>query len=70
MEFMHSSATNDLIKSNFESYFKLMAEDYETFDLKAWSRQRPRKFQIVEKKKITKTPANNRRPPKDGKISF
>ena len=70
MEFMHSSATNDLIKSNFESYFKLMAEDYETFDLKAWSRQRPRKFQIVERKKIAKTPSSNRRLPKDGKISF
>ena len=67
---MHSSATNDLIKSNFESYFKLMAEDYETFDLRAWSRQRPRKFQLVEKKKITKNPPNSHHPHKNGKISF
>ncbi|EJS42924.1 YKR011C [Saccharomyces arboricola H-6] len=71
MNFMHSSATNDLIKSNFESYFKLMAEDYETFDLKAWSRQRPRKFQLVEKKKLTKSSSNNHhRPHNNGKISL
>ncbi|AJS40389.1 hypothetical protein H668_YJM1129K00237 [Saccharomyces cerevisiae YJM1129] len=70
VNFMHSSATNDLIKSNFESYFKLMAEDYETFDLRAWSRQRPRKFQLVEKKKITKNPPNSHHPHKNGKISF
>ncbi|CAI4034770.1 hypothetical protein SMKI_11G2200 [Saccharomyces mikatae IFO 1815] len=68
--FMHSSATNDLIKANFESYFKMMAEDYETFDLKAWSRQRPRKFQLVEKKKVTKNSTNNHRPHNNGKISF
>ncbi|CAI4045087.1 chromatin-associated RNAPIII regulator FPT1 SKDI_11G2230 [Saccharomyces kudriavzevii IFO 1802] len=70
MSFMHSSATNDLIKSNFESYFKLMAEDYETFDLRAWSRQRPRKFQLVEKKKVSKNSSSDHRPHKNGKISF